>query len=144
MKNINSKKKEKVHSSVFRITLSSNYNDKTMPPELKRRFDSLVKFIFSKEAMKDFLFDMNSQDDSTKNIKEFNSDFIFETESDNPKFNVRHTHGFIHILHTGFYRFKTPFLRKVAKEFLGYNPFVSIKASSDSNHAWQEYMRKHQ
>lgn len=136
--------KQKTKKSIFNITINSNKNYYKMSDDEKLNFKKLIEYLFNPEspAILKYLEDATNIDDSNSNLKETITDFKFEVSNS----QKLHTHAYLDLTHTGFYKINQQKLREVVNKFLGYTTHINIssqKISSNSN-SWSEYMAKNE
>lgn len=128
----------KIKHSVFKWTINSNQDIRTMSAENKRKFKVLIEMVFEPERVARYLVDKTNED-SAENIKELESSFYFEAGD---KFGRLHAHGYLKIAHTGFYHFKTAEFRNLAEKTFGSKMHVNVIGASDAEASWRQYIAK--
>lgn len=125
-------------SSVWNITINSNTDYDKMSDGDKKKFKRLIDYIFDENGIFDYLTDMNSPEDPTKNIDDMHTDYYFENSSK----NLLHCHGIIRLHHHGHYKLEVNKIRALAKAQLGKNVHLDAPVTSDYVGSWEQYMRK--
>lgn len=133
--------KEKLKYSSFNITINSNSIYQEMSDEKKQLFKDFVEFLFSEENIDEILIDQTNKENPRENIRDFKAEKYFEVGT---KQNRLHVHGAIEVEHVGFYRMDIPKINQLARRIFGKQIHMDIKAISNPEKLWRQYMLKHQ
>jgi hypothetical protein len=131
----------KLRSSVWTWTVVSNTKFEGMSTAEKMKFKNWIEYVFSQDNITDFITDQNSPDDSRKNINKIEIDFAFERA---PTTDFLHAHGFLHVLHSGFMRFRVNDLRAFALKIFKKNFHIHMPCGYDALQGWKNYCQKNQ
>lgn len=131
---------KKVKFSSFKITVNSNNTVTKLSVAQINEFKELIKFVFSKDNIIEYLIDKTNAD-SSKNLVKVESDFYYEIAPGNKSL---HSHGLIRLTHTGFYKLDLELIKGIIDGVLGKKSHVHVAAAGDPDAAWEAYMRKNQ
>jgi hypothetical protein len=130
---------EKLNSSVYAITINRNKTLDKMSEADKLQFKNFVDYLCDEgQGLYDFIED-STADDPRSNIKELVVEHYFESGS---KLGLVHAHAYLSIVHTGHMRLLIDDMRALAKKTFGENLHINVMASSNSEVAYRNYIRK--
>lgn len=128
-------KQEKVHHSVWNITINSNKTYESMTESQKSDFKDFADYLFDTTTTRRFLTDAKAGD----NIIELKCEKYFEVGDNQHRL---HLHGQIMLTHRGHFRLETNKIREFAHRALGYPIHLNAPVGSDHVRAYSEYMAK--
>ena len=128
-------------SSVWHITINSNRSLDSLNKKEKMEFKNINEYLFEKQGIMDFITDAKKA--GHDNIKEVTSEVYFEASSGSGNGRI-HSHAYLKIIHSGLLSLQANDLRSFLKRVLGYSCHLDCPVSSDSEFAWNQYIKKNQ
>lgn len=129
----------KSRSSIWSMTINSNQVFEKMSVEEKTKFKKFIEYITLKNNFFNFITDKSSPDDSTKNIRSFETDYEFEAGTVT---GCLHAHILIRVTHNGYLVLRLNDIRALAFKIFKRNLHIHAPVSSDQTSAWSAYLAK--